>query len=89
MSDPSPDAPTPLDQMTFAAAIDELARLVAELESDALDVDDLTTRVARAADLVQWCRERIDAARFDVEQVLVRFDDGPAQGTDVDDTTAD
>lgn len=89
MSDPSPDAPAPLDQMTFAAAIDELARLVAELESDALDVDDLTARVARAADLVQWCRERIDAARFDVEQVLVRFDDAPVQGTDVDEPAAD
>lgn len=65
------------DDMTFAAAVDELAGLVAELESDALDVDDLTSRVARAADLVQWCRHRIDAARFDVEQVLVRFDDEP------------
>ena len=29
--------------MTFAAAMDELTALVDELESDALDVDDLTT----------------------------------------------
>ena len=62
------------DQLTFAAAMDELNRLVDELESDALDVDDLTSRVARAADLVQWCRDRIDVARFSVEEVLVRLE---------------
>ncbi len=62
------------DQLTFAAAMDELTTLVDELESDALDVDDLTARVARAADLVQWCRERIDGARFSVEEVLVRLE---------------
>ncbi len=62
------------DQLTFVAAMDELTTLVDELESDALDVDDLTARVARAADLVQWCRERIDGARFSVEEVLVRLE---------------
>ncbi len=62
------------DQLTFAAAMDELNGLVDELESDALDVDDLTSRVARAADLVQWCRDRIDVARFSVEEVLVRLE---------------
>lgn len=62
------------DQLTFAAAMDELTTLVDELESDALDVDDLTARVAQAADLVQWCRERIDGARFSVEEVLVRLE---------------
>ena len=62
------------DQLTFAAAMDELNTLVDELESDALDVDDLTARVARPADLVQWCRHRIDGARFSVEEVLVRLE---------------
>jgi exodeoxyribonuclease VII small subunit len=62
------------DQLTFAAVMDELTTLVDELESDALDVDDLTARVARAADLVQWCRDRIDGARFSVEEVLVRLE---------------
>ncbi len=72
MTDPS--GPTVDDQMSFAAAMVELTTLVDELESDSLDVDDLTRRVARAADLVQWCRERIDGARFSVEEVLVRLE---------------
>lgn len=62
------------EQLGFAAAMDELTTLVDELESDELDVDDLTARVERAAELVQWCRERIDGARLSVEEVLVRLD---------------
>lgn len=61
----------------FAAALDELTELVAALESDDLDVDHLTARVERAAELVQWCRERIDGARFSVEEVLVRLEGDP------------
>ncbi len=58
----------------FAAALSELNQLVDALESDDLDVDHLTERVARAAELVQWCRDRIDGARFSVEEVLVRLE---------------
>lgn len=72
------DAPD--DQLTFAAAMEELTTLVDELESDSLDVDQLTERVARAADLVQWCRDRIDGARFSVEEVLVRLEAEPDAG---------
>lgn len=67
-------SPTAEDQPTFAAALQELHTLVEQLESDDLDIDELTARVERAADLVQWCRERIDGARFSVEEVLVRLE---------------
>ncbi len=65
----------PDEQLGFAEALRELTTLVDELESDALDVDALTERVERAAELVQWCRERIDGARLSVEEVLVRLED--------------
>jgi exodeoxyribonuclease VII small subunit len=63
------------EQLGFTEALRELTTLVDELESDALDVDALTERVERAAELVQWCRERIDGARLSVEEVLVRLED--------------
>lgn len=63
------------DGARFGAALDELQRLVAELESDRLDVDHLAQRVQRATELVLWCRERLDATRFQVEELLVRLDD--------------
>ncbi len=67
------DAKAP-DELGFAGAMAELESIVAELESDSLDVDLLAERVERAALLVGWCRDRIDGARFRVEEILERLD---------------
>lgn len=78
---PAPGAPSgagdgPADAPAdgFGAAMAELQRIVAELESDSLDVDELAARVERAAVLVAWCRDRIDATRFAVTEVLERLE---------------
>lgn len=68
------------DEQGFADAMGELAAIVAELESDAIDVDHLAERVARAATLVELCRERIDGARFAVEEILSGMDADDADG---------
>lgn len=85
----SPTAPddTSVDpqELGFAAAMAELDTIVVELESDALDVDRLAGRVARAAELVDWCRTRIDATRFQVEEIVARLavpPSGDGAGTD-------
>jgi len=74
------------ETLGFAAAMAELDTIVVELESDALDVDRLAGRVARAAELVDWCRTRIDSTRFQVEEIVARLDGPPADdresGTD-------
>ena len=62
------------DEPGFADALAELERIVAELETDDLDVDRLAERVSRAGELVRTCRARLDAARFAVEDVLERTD---------------
>lgn len=67
------ERPTP-EALGFAGAMAELEQIVAELESDTLDVDLLAARVERAALLVEWCRGRIDGARFRVEEILERID---------------
>jgi exodeoxyribonuclease VII small subunit len=64
---------------TYAAAVDELEGILAELEDDRLDVDQLAERVARAAELIRLCRERIKATRLEVEQIVADLD-GPEGG---------
>lgn len=78
--------PVDPEELGFAAAMAELDRIVVELESDALDVDRLADRVARAAQLVDWCRDRIDTTRFQVERVVARLDAPTGdQEDDIDD----
>ena len=68
-----PERPAP-EELGFAGAMAELDQIVAELESDSLDVDLLADRVERAALLVEWCRGRIDGERFRDEEILERID---------------
>ena len=68
--DASPTAAPGPDPVGYAEAMAELEAILAEIEDDAVDVDLLTRKVARAAQLVRWCRGRIEGARVDVERIV-------------------
>jgi exodeoxyribonuclease VII small subunit len=69
MSQPEPVAPG------YAAALAELEAILGQLERADVDVDVLATQVARAAELIGFCRDRIGSARLQIEQVVARLDD--------------
>lgn len=54
----------------YADALDELDAILRELESADVDVDRLADRVARAAELIALCRDRISSARLRVDEVM-------------------
>lgn len=58
------------DELSYQVAVTELDEILAELEDDSLDVDILGDRVARASELIRFCRERITAAQTQVEQIV-------------------
>ena len=59
----------------YAEALAELDRILAGLEDERVDVDHLGAEVRRAAELVAFCRQRILAARLEVEQVTAAVDE--------------
>ena len=58
------------DTTGYAEALDELQAILGEREGEAVDVDVLASRVARADELLTLCRERLEAAKVQVEQVV-------------------
>ena len=63
------------DQTDYAGALGELQAILNELEGEAVDVDVLAVRVARADELLTLCRERLEAAKVQVEKVVAAADD--------------
>ena len=63
------------DQTGYAEALQELQAILTELEGEAVDVDVLAVRVARADELLTLCRERLEAASGQVEKVVAAADD--------------
>lgn len=64
--DPVPDG--------YAAAVSELETILQEIEDADVDVDVLAGRVTRAAGLIEFCRDRILAARTAVDDATEALD---------------
>lgn len=62
--------PTPADELTYLEALTELEAILDRLEHDEPDVDRVADDVARAAELVTHCRNRITTARARVQEVV-------------------
>ena len=71
------------DETGYADALSELEEILAELEDDNIDIDLLAERVERASVLIRLCRERITAARTQVDRIVADLEaiDGDEQGT--------
>jgi exodeoxyribonuclease VII small subunit len=61
--------PEPVAQ-GYAQALAELEDILRQLDTADVDVDVLATKVQRAAALITFCRDRISAARVQIEQVV-------------------
>ncbi|MEN9947593.1 MAG: exodeoxyribonuclease small subunit [Bacteroidota bacterium] len=55
---------------TYEAAYEELLQIAKAIESDEISIDQLSTQVARAALLVNFCQEKLRQAEKDVARVI-------------------
>ncbi len=62
----SKDAPTPLPA-TYEAALQELEGLLARLDAGQLPLDELLTQYQRGAELLRFCRGRLDAVEQQIQ----------------------
>jgi exodeoxyribonuclease VII small subunit len=76
VTDPGPET-VPPEELGYAGALAELEAILDGLEEDDVDVDLLGRRVERAATLLRFCRDRIHAARTEVERVVADLDETP------------
>lgn len=69
----APDTPvSPSEPASYEAAVAELERLVQAMENEQLPLDQVLRSYQRGAELLAFCRSRLDA----VEQQVKVLDDG-------------
>ena len=63
----------------YAEAMREIEAILAELDSNSIDVDVLASKVERASHLINWCNARIAATQLTVDAVVAEMhvDDDP------------
>jgi exodeoxyribonuclease VII small subunit len=56
--------------VTYNEAIQELETILRSLETDQVDVDDLTARAERSAELIRLCRHKLRHAEASLDRVF-------------------
>jgi exodeoxyribonuclease VII small subunit len=61
--------------VTYNEAIQELETILRSLETDQVDVDDLTARAERSAELIRLCRYKLRHAEASLDRVFDSLDE--------------
>ena len=62
------------EKITYAAAKAEIERIVKMIESDELDVDQLTKHVKRASELREFCKKQLTETDKELQKVLEQLE---------------
>lgn len=60
---------------TYKEAIAEIEEILGLMESEELDVDDLSVKVKRVSELIRMCRKKLLQTEAEVEKVLKEIED--------------
>lgn len=60
---------------TYKEAITEIEEILGLMESEELDVDDLSGKVKRVSELIRMCRTKLLQTEAEVEKVLKEIED--------------
>jgi len=63
------------EAVRYRDAVEELKAILAGIEGDDVDIDELSEKVERAAELIRLCRGRIERTEMKVRRVLDDLDD--------------
>ena len=60
--------------LKYSDAVKELNSILADLESEAVDVDELSQKVKRAIELIKLCKEKIHKTEMEVTKIVKEFE---------------
>ena len=61
-------------QLSYAEAFSELQSILAKLENQELDVDQLSEHVKKASQLIRFCKSKLHDTEEEIEKILKEMD---------------
>ena len=61
--------------LKYSEALAELNAILEDMESETIEVDDLTAKVARASELITLCRSKLDNTEMEVKKIVKEFEE--------------
>ena len=63
-----------MGDIKYSKAIEKLEEIMEKIESDSIDIDELSDRVKEAVELIKVCKAKIEKAELEVKQVVETFE---------------
>ena len=63
----------PKEDIKYNKAIQELESIIEKIQSQQIDVDDLSKEVKKAIELIKLCKAKIEKTEMEVEEVVKSF----------------
>lgn len=60
----------PKKTLNYQSAMEELQTIVAQLEANAIGIDELSEKVKRAAELVQFCQQKLRTTEKEMDNLF-------------------
>lgn len=61
--------------LNYQQAMEELEQIVREVEEESIDVDELSVKIKRAAELLDLCNKKLKASEAEVNKILQQIKD--------------
>ena len=62
------------EQTSYTDAFNELNQIVSDLEEGEISVDELSEKVKRASELIEFCQQKLASTEEDVNSILKDLD---------------
>ena len=63
-----------MSDVKYTKAVQKLDEIIAKIESEEIDVDELSVKVKEAVELIKVCKAKIEKAEMEVKKVVENFD---------------
>lgn len=73
------------EELNYEEAFEELQTIVSEIEEGEISVDELSTKVKRAAQLIKTCNLKLSSTEEDVNQILKELETNDEDNEDNED----
>jgi exodeoxyribonuclease VII small subunit len=60
--------------LKYTKAVQKLDEIIIKIESEEIDVDELSVNVKEAVELIKLCKAKIEKAEMEVKKVVENFD---------------
>lgn len=62
-------------KLNYKQALDEIERIVSKIENEEPDIDELSSMVKRAAELIKMCKGKLKDTAADLENIIENLED--------------